>query len=585
MIFSLILDINEIRKGNKLSSMDCSPHQKSLNNIKLFTDVLFNQRDSLKPLGTAFSLVSNDLNIGRVMGDIPSSATNSELMLLAENRLLYMSDRGFDPKNSIRFSFRTLSDVKGEFVVSPIPDHEFDDEEKEIINILLQIADIHICRYFAISQIEESSRTQALTGLPNADSYMRIIRKKSADNTLDNYDAYYFNLSNFGLINKRFGSREADRIMARYANELKMFIRPTEAVGHLGGDNYVALIEKDHSEDFRDFIDGVEVKGHLDDGEIVDLKISALAGFMHVKTPISLGFILSGPAIALANAKAHKIKVVELTEEMNNLAIRAKSIEQNFEKSLANNEFTVYYQPKVNSVTGRIIGAEALVRWFENGRMVSPLSFVPILEKSGKIAQLDLFMLETVCKDIHDWKKAGRQSVPCSVNFSRRDLADSDLPNKIMNIINKYGILSSEIIIEVTETASESEKELMKVFLGNLHNNGISTSIDDFGTGYSSLSALKDYPINEIKIDKSFIDHGLDVKDEIIVRNIIDMAKKLNIDVITEGVELIMQKDFLHKLGCDRVQGFLYDKPLPKDKFEERLLIGEYSEIQNYKDD
>ena len=91
--------------------------------------------------------------------------------------------------------------------------------------------------------------------------------------------------------------------------------------------------------------------------------------------------------------------------------------------------------------------------------------------------------------------------------------------------------------------------------------------------------------VNEIKIDKSFIDHGLDVKDEIIVRNIIDMAKKLNIDVITEGVELIMQKDFLHKLGCDRVQGFLYDKPLPKDKFEERLLIGEYTEIQNYKDE
>jgi len=194
-----------------------------------------------------------------------------------------------------------------------------------------------------------------------------------------------------------------------------------------------------------------------------------------------------------------------------------------------------------------------------------------------------MFVLESVCKNIHAWKAKGNQAVPCSVNFSRRDLKDPDLPSKILEMINRYEIARKEIVIEVTETSSEEEKDMMMNFLQKLKNFGVETSIDDFGTGYSSLSALREYPVGEIKIDRSFINKDLDENDEIIIKSVIDMADKLHIDVITEGVELVSQKEFLHRLGCDRVQGYLYDKPLPKDLFEERLAIGNYADIKDYK--
>ena len=556
----------------------------SLNAIEKFIDVLFNRRQSFEALNEAFSLVADDFNIGRVMGDIDSDASSNELLLLAENRVIYISDRGFDPDRSISFEFKTNSDAKGRTIVSPIPEHEFTEEEKETIKVLLKLTDMHISRYFALTQVEESSMKQGMTDLPNSAGFMRVVHRKIKNKTIGDYDAYYFNLTGFGLISRRYGNKEGDAIMVRYANTLKSFIKPGELIGHLGGDNYVALIEKgDHSLQFQKLISGVTVKAQIGEDSYEDIKIASLAGYRHLDPSISNDQVISGPAMALSYAKMHKIPLVEQTKEITDLATRVKTVELNFEKALENNEFVVFYQPKVNTVNGEIIGTEALVRWNENGNLVSPAGFIPFLEDSGKINKLDMFVLENVCKDINAWKKKGKKAVPCSVNFSRKDLKNSKLPEKIMEIINKYEIEKNEIIIEVTETSSEDEKTTMISFLQKLKDYGVETSIDDFGTGYSSLSALREFPISEIKIDRSFINKELNESDEIIIKSVIDMAEKLNIDVITEGVELVSQKDFLHKLGCDRVQGYLYDKPLPKEQFEARLTIGNYVDISDYK--
>ena len=562
-------------------------NQISLNAIQKFIDVLFNQRQSFDALNEAFSLVADDFYIGRVIGDLENNATSNELLLLAENRVIFMSDRGFDPKNSLYFDFATISEAKGRTIVSPVPEHEFTDQEKEIIKILLQLTDIHISRYFALSQVEESSLRQRMTDLPNAAGYMRYVHRKIDNKTIADYDSYYFNLTGFGLISKRYGNREGDAIMVRYAQQLKAFIKPGEVVGHLGGDNFVALIEKgERSKSFQEMIAGTMVDVDVPDSKNVDkIKISSLAGYMHVTPESNSDSIISGPGMALAYAKMHKIPLVELTDEIAELATRIKTVELNFEKALENKEFVVFYQPKVNTVTGQIIGCEALARWYENGRLVSPGGFIPYLERSGKIRKLDLFILETVCQDIHAWKQKGKQAVPCSVNFSRKDLGNADLPGQIIEIINKYDVRRDEIIIEVTETSSEDEKVMMMNFLKKLNEFGVESSIDDFGTGYSSLSALREYPIGEIKIDRSFINKQLNESDEIIIKSVIDMAEKLHIDVITEGVELVSQKEFLHKLGCDRVQGFLYDQPLPKNLFEERLLQGKYNKVDDYKNE
>ena len=556
----------------------------SLNAIEKFIDVLFNRRQSFEALNEAFSLVADDFNIGRVMGDIDSDASSNELLLLAENRVIYISDRGFDPDKSISFEFKTNSDAKGRTIVSPIPEHEFIKEEKEAIEVLLKLTDIHISRYFALTQVEESSLRQGMTGLPNSAGFMRHVHRKIKDRTIRDYDSYYFNLTGFGLISRRYGNKEGDAIMVRYADALKNFIRPDELVGHLGGDNFVALIEKgERSDEFQKLISGVTVKAKVGEGNYEDVKISSLAGYKHLDELTTNDQVISGPAMALSYAKMHKIPLVEQTKEIAELATRIKAVELNFEKALENNEFVVFYQPKVNTVTNEIIGAEALVRWDESGNLISPAGFIPFLERSDKIVKLDMFVLESVCKNIHAWKEKGNQAVPCSVNFSRRDLKDPDLPSKILEMINRYDIARKEIVIEVTETSSEEEKDMMMNFLQKLKNFGVETSIDDFGTGYSSLSALREYPVGEIKIDRSFINKDLDENDEIIIKSVIDMADKLHIDVITEGVELVSQKEFLHRLGCDRVQGYLYDKPLPKDLFEARLAIGNYADVKDYK--
>ena len=554
--------------------------------LKSYIEILFENKDSIKAISDAFSLVADDLHIGRIEGDIIGTESESEIAALAENKVPYTSDKGFDPSKEYIFEFKTITGKEGKMHVYPIPNYEFTPEDEEFIKMVLEISDIHLNRAVAYQEIQESLLIQNLSKLPNAAGYMKKIAKKCAMGTIGNYDSYYFNLSGFGLVNKRFGGMEGNRIIIRYSNKLREYVTDDEVLGHLGGDNFVALIKKgENSKKFQQMLnDGIVVDATHPSGENVKLKIESNAGFMHVLDNASKDSIMAGPAIALAHAKATKKKLVELTDEISEAAVRSKSIEHSFERALANNEFVVYYQPKVNSVTGEIIGCEALARWYENDRLINPMSFIPILERSGKIVMLDLFILETVCRNISDWKKMGKKAVPCSVNFSRRDLADKTLPKKIMEIVRKYGVDKSEIVIEVTETASEDESMQMIDFLGKLKEYGVETSIDDFGTGYSSLSALREYPVSEIKIDRSFINKKLGTSDEIIIRSIIDMARQLNIDVITEGVEKIFQKDFLHKLGCDRLQGYLYDKPLPQELFEEKLNRGRYEIVKDFEE-
>ncbi len=192
---------------------------------------------------------------------------------------------------------------------------------------------------------------------------------------------------------------------------------------------------------------------------------------------------------------------------------------------------------------------------------------------------LDLYVLKKSCEFIREWIDNGIKPVPVSVNFSRRDLSYKDLAKEITSIIDSFNIDRKLIQIEVTETASEDERKQMTGFLSRLKDENISTAIDDFGTGYSSLSTLRDFPVSEIKIDRSFINNDeLNKSDEIVLKNIIAMANELGISVVSEGVERPDQTALLQSVGCHVAQGFLYDNPMPKKDFEKRLIKGVYEE-------
>ena len=394
-----------------------------------------------------------------------------------------------------------------------------------------------------------------------------------------NYDSFFFNLKSFGLISRRYGLTEGDEIMKRYSQKLREFCEPDEMIAHFGGDNYTALIKKERTQKFLDYIASIPVYG-MKNGKQEEIKVAAVTGVYAVDESLKEpGQLISRSAMALNYAKNVANKpYVFVNKAMSTRIYRQKQIEDRYEEALANDEFRIYLQPKVDIFTGEIIGAESLARWFCNGVVLYPTEFVPILEQEGMVASLDLYVLKKTCEFILGWMKAGIEPVPVSVNFSRRDLNYKHLAREIVQIIDDAGIKRNMIQIEVTETANEDERILMTNFLKNLKEKGIDTAIDDFGTGYSSLSNLRDFPVTMIKIDRSFIcNEAVNDNDEIVLRNIIHMAEDLGIKVLTEGVERQDQVELLKSVGCHYVQGFLYDNPMPEGDFQKRLIKRNYS--------
>jgi EAL domain-containing protein (putative c-di-GMP-specific phosphodiesterase class I) len=256
-------------------------------------------------------------------------------------------------------------------------------------------------------------------------------------------------------------------------------------------------------------------------------------------------------------------------------------VHQEFLDALNNHEFVPYYQPKVDVTNGRIVGGEALCRWFRDGRMIPPIEFIPALERTNDICKLDLYMLEAVCQNQRAWLDGGenRKLVPMSINFSRKHIMNLDFPDAVERIMDKYRIPHYAIEVELTETISDVEFSDIRRVVSSFHEKGINTSIDDFGMGFSSLNILKGIPWTTVKIDKSFLPEECDADDSeksIMFRGVISMAKALGYRCIAEGVETEYQVNYMRANGCNIAQGYYYDKPLPKEEFEARLVTKHY---------
>ena len=246
-----------------------------------------------------------------------------------------------------------------------------------------------------------------------------------------------------------------------------------------------------------------------------------------------------------------------------------------FADAIENHEFVVYYQPKVRIDSFRLNGAEALVRWKHDGKLISPGEFIPVFERNGMICQLDFYMLENVCIAIRDWLSRGIEPVRVSVNFSRKHLTNPHLADDIMSVLNRYETESRYIEIELTETVDQNEAGLLAAFMGRMKNYHFTMSIDDFGTGYSSLNMLRTFPVDVLKIDRSFI-LDLEQNSKTVLSNIIRMADELHMDVVAEGVETYEQMNYLKSIDCKEVQGFLFDRPMPIENFEQKLISKQY---------
>lgn len=418
-------------------------------------------------------------------------------------------------------------------------------------------------------QLGIMASTDAKSGLLNTQGYGEELGKLVHKEEVLNYNAYVFNLRNFSLVNRKYGTEEADKIILKYCKVLKSYFEEGELLARMGSDNFMALVRRDRTEQFLEMLQGMYIV--LDEDSYVHAEISAIVGGYEIEDlDIDQGEIMTNAAMALAVAKSEQKQVAFLSKELREHMLKNRQLEEQLPRALKKKEFQAFYQPKVDINTGKLCGAEALVRWFREGTMVSPGEFIPVFEKNNSICDIDFYMLRCVCEDLAGWIKEGIEPPRVSVNFSRRHLSNSKLAEEIANLLDEFKLPKGQVEVEVTETMDEFTMNALKRVVDGLRDRGIPVAIDDFGTGSSSLNLLRDMDFDVLKIDKSFVDHSFD-KDLKILGHIISIAKDLNVSVIAEGVEHLEQIETLRKLGCDRVQGFLYDRPLSKVKFEERL--------------
>lgn len=386
----------------------------------------------------------------------------------------------------------------------------------------------------------------------------------------------HFDVKDFKMINEIYGHNIANNLLAKIARKLNE-LDWAYVTCRCHNDNF-AIMAKDMPQDqiYQKLIEFFNQMSCLDEDR--EYPIYFRCGVANVKTGLAMGNRVADCA-KMAQAlgvKHNETEILFHTNEMQDSVIWGKKIKVYLDTAIANDELLVYLQPKYDVNSEKIIGAEALVRWYYHKKeFLSPIKFIPYFEKDGSIGKVDDIVLKKVCENLKKWKEQGLPLYPISVNLSRKRIERKDLIEHLCGIVDSYGIDHSLIDFELTESAVYNNQKYMLDILSQLKDRGFRISMDDFGTGYSSLSLLTEMNLDTLKIDKSFVD-GLDNdkgthQDEIVVKHIISMAKDLNFQCIAEGVEDANQVSKLKSMGCDTIQGYYYCRPIPITEYEDKI--------------
>jgi diguanylate cyclase (GGDEF)-like protein len=389
----------------------------------------------------------------------------------------------------------------------------------------------------------------------------------------------FIDLNRFKLINDTLGRRIGDALLRQVAQRLRGTLRDEDLVAHLSGDEFAVGLF-----DIRQHFEATTVAQKLQAAleapfqvEGHDLSVGASIGIsVYPQDGDDAETLLRMADIAMERAKQgvanpdHSVAFYRL--DMNEGMQERMRIESGLRHALGHGELTLHYQPKFDIASGTIVGAEALVRWMHPERgLVPPADFIPLAETTGLIVQVGEWVLEEACAQAAVWQRAGLRPFRLAVNVSAREFTQS-LPGRVADTLKRYKLDPSWLELEITESTLMHDIERVIGIMDRINTLGVALSLDDFGTGYSSLSYLKRFPIQTLKIDRSFTT-GLpdDPNDCAIASTIISIGQQLRHRVIAEGVETLEQLEFLRKSGCDEVQGYLYAAPLPAYEFERGL--------------
>ncbi len=497
-----------------------------------------------------------------------------------------------DEEYHIDMDYDRFDSSKGCIYLYPWKGHICSEEELRNIKAIVKLITLLVSRSSMNEFIVHAGTTDMLTGLMNNPGLRSQCFRLEKEGELSNYTAIMLNLKNYKYINKRYGTLMGDELLRQYARRLARLVQEGEYASRFGGDNFFLLVKRGRDDEvlYELFHMEFEVdKEALQKAGKADLQflqgkdsekvlIQARIGIYVVTEEDTAPAVLENAGIALQTCRRNNQDVAICTPQIVSRVMHGKKMVSLFPGAMKAGEIVPFYQPKVNIATGEIHGCEALVRWFRHGEMMPPGVFLAALEAEGLVRQLDLYMLEAVCRDLRKWLDEGLSPVPVSVNYSRLDLQNTELVKHTKEILDKYRIESEYIEIEITETADAEDIIGLEQFMKEMHEIGIRISMDDFGTGYSSMNVFRKLDFDVVKLDKSFIDNieTSVQKDELIMQNMIRMLGELNVEVVAEGVETKRQIEFLKLTTCRVVQGYYFDKPLSGEEFKKRLTENNY---------
>lgn len=444
--------------------------------------------------------------------------------------------------------------------------HIWSKNEIDSLTLLSKIIGSYLIRLRSKQKADLVTQKDLLTNAYNFNTFLTVVNQLLISSVDQHYAMVYSDIFQFKLINDNYGYQAGDYILKSLSDIFRSAGIVKDIICRITGDKFAFLLpyisEEDLTEKANKILADAKQIFSLD-GE--NYKINVIIGIYVIGEMDSAIIAVDRANIARKNAqKLRKDNYMFFNEKMRTALIERKQIEDVMEDALKNEEFIVYYQPKINMNTGMIGGAEALIRWNRPGQgLIPPNIFIPLFEDNGFVVQLDYFVLDKVCAHLKEQLDQGIEICPISVNFSRLHFKTNSFIDHLIETIQKYNIPAYLIEVEITESAFVNSDSYWQGILMRIRNLGFGLAMDDFGSGLSSLNLLCDLPFKVLKIDKDFFHSKTTTQRErIVISNIVRMAHELDMEIICEGVETYEQAMFLQSIGCYMAQGYYYDRPM-----------------------
>ena len=419
-----------------------------------------------------------------------------------------------------------------------------------------------------------------LTGTYNFEKFTQCAEDLLAEDS--NYALITMNIRQFQYINEILGKAQADQVLKKLAALLRQMIGEKECFCRSNADQFYLLLHSSQEEQVRARVEAImEQAGTIAQELNVSYPVILYAGAAMVQESAPPEELVRDLLHKAEFAQKHAVKKYQNVLAFYDRAMHRKenfqnSIESSMQSALAKQEFQLFLQPKVRLENGQVEGAEALVRWIRpDETLVYPNEFIPAFEKNGFCARLDLYMVDRTCRQLREWMDAGYEPICISVNQSRLLFYQSDYVERLCAVMDRYHIPHGYIQLEILEGLAIENIEQMNKTLAQLHEKGFRLSLDDFGSGYSSLNVLAGIQVDEVKFDKDFLLESAPDKKEknkLALKNVVKLAKDLQITTVAEGVEVQQDEEFVHSIGCEYGQGFFYSCPIPPEEFAQRYL-------------